>query len=447
MTEEISINLPELPIGKEFEDYIAAFFQSTGFFIEKSISEKNVEELLELDISITDYDILPRPRLIEIKSGEWGFKDVFKVKGWMIYTSISKGYFIVQKGRDNFEFYRRKAKELGIYLISVPDLTKTNHYLRKQLKKRTADPYDVETFRYAYWVEREFLRLVTARKKSNKSCKRYAKLEKYQFNVNSNTYFTNNLLDKTKQLYANYIECPNLSAKCANEMIGNKFELNHSMIPSEIFSKTFYNCEYNDIQISTYFEHQSRLRILKCAVDYLMFKEVKNKRAEDKDTLLGFEISKFSFLPISFSKGIDEIGTHLYYRKYPVFWQWFMLAFGGFILLDKKEIEYELLSVKTGVPVNEIENALNVMDILFPIQNGWLYKNPKTNVLELKFYSIPFRGIGANYRRFQYCKNEDGSEGNYTRLNIRNRFTMSDIIKWNNLCVSVLHKSIFNIHL
>ena len=37
MKEVISVELPDFPKGLEFEDFIAAYFQSVGFFVEKNM--------------------------------------------------------------------------------------------------------------------------------------------------------------------------------------------------------------------------------------------------------------------------------------------------------------------------------------------------------------------------------------------------------------------------
>ena len=73
-----SINLPKLPKGKIFEECVSAFFQSAGQYIERNIIERDIEEILELDIIATDYNSkLPDIKLIEIKSGYRGFPDIF----------------------------------------------------------------------------------------------------------------------------------------------------------------------------------------------------------------------------------------------------------------------------------------------------------------------------------------------------------------------------------
>lgn len=435
MPDEVSVVLPDIPKGVEFEDFIAAYFQSTGFFVEKNISQLDI---LELDISITEYLNLPHIKLIEIKSGDWEFKEVFKIKGWMAYTGINKGLFIVQKGRQRFEYYRNVAEELGIKLIAVPDLTRTNEYLEIPLNKKIADDADIETFRYAYWMEREYFRLLKAWKKSDRSVKRNIALEELYYQINCKSFFTQNLLDKTSLLYDLYNNNYHITAKCANEISGSNFDEDHKTIPTDIFRSTFYKCEFNVLHVSTFLEHQSRIRVLKCLIDYLLLKEVKDIRASEKEVYLGLQISKFAFLPDSFQTALNTISSHSYYKYYPSFWQWFIYAFGGFVLLDKKEEEYNLLSEKTSIPVEEIDNALNVWDILFPTNGGWLNTNRVSNIMELKLSSMPFRGIGANYRKLIYCKKEDGSEGEYSDLGIDNKYAMANLIRWNNLGVEVL---------
>ena len=63
--------------------------------------------MLELDIIITDYNQSPPAlKLIELKSGGWGFSDLFKIKGWIDYLNILEAVFIVQQEKKNIEFFR-----------------------------------------------------------------------------------------------------------------------------------------------------------------------------------------------------------------------------------------------------------------------------------------------------------------------------------------------------
>ena len=86
--------LPKTPTGKELEDFVAALFQTSEFFVEKNIQE---EKVLELDAVVTVYDGgKPEPFLVEVKSGDWGYRDIFKVLGWMTYLGLPRGVFVVR---------------------------------------------------------------------------------------------------------------------------------------------------------------------------------------------------------------------------------------------------------------------------------------------------------------------------------------------------------------
>jgi len=127
-------------------------------------------------------------------------------------------------------------------------------------------------------------------------------------------------------LYEAYQRYPHISAKCGNELIGNDFEDDCKILPSIVFKKTFYKCDYTDIQISTFIEHRARLAVLKSAIDYLLYK---NAGIEDKIkavpifTLKGqdfeFEITSFDSLPLTFRQGLESISTHKFFNRYPIF--------------------------------------------------------------------------------------------------------------------------------
>ena len=176
----MGISLPKFPKGKQFEEYISAFFQSAGYFIERNIIQREVEEILELDIITTDYSKSPpQIKLLEVKSGDWGFPDLFKVRGWMDYLNILKGLFIVAVERHNSEFIKQKAKILSIDLAVVSDLSKTGEILKEFTNNTEIGKIDIATWRYSYWVERNLLKLLNQKKKLNRGQKRYPALSKY----------------------------------------------------------------------------------------------------------------------------------------------------------------------------------------------------------------------------------------------------------------------------
>ncbi|OSS41651.1 hypothetical protein DESAMIL20_1204 [Desulfurella amilsii] len=411
-----SVSLPDLPKGKEFEEYISAFFQLMGNYIERNIIEREVEEILELDIVATDYrSSPPEIKLLEVKSGEWGFPDLFKVRGWMDYLNISKWVFVASKEKDKIDFFKEKAKRLNIDLVVIPNIKDV----------------DISVWRFSYWVERNLLKHLNHKKKSQPDKKCFRALEDYYFKVNSEIFFTESIIQKVHTLYSIFQEFPRISAKCGNELIGNTFDKEYYDLPKKIYEDTYYECSYNDIQISTFIEHRARLAILKSAIDYRL-----DKDAGIKDKTKNLKISDdiiLKDLPQSFKEGLDVIFKDKYFHKYPLFWQWFMWLFGGFILKDYEEKEYEVLSQKTGIPIEEIPNALKAYQILFPRDGGWFMDLPSSNIKLMKMFPVPFMGIGANYRRLLYTES-----GKFEDLNLTGMYTLNDLIKWNNLTVEVL---------
>lgn len=426
-----SVSLPELPKEKEFEEYISAFFQSGGNYIERNIIEREVEEVLELDIITTDYGSSPPEiKLLEVKSGKWGFSDLFKVRGWMDYLNISKGVFVANGEKRNVDFSKEKAKGLNIDLVVIPKLSKSKEALSELISNGTIEDVDISTWRFSYWVERNLLKRLNHKKKSHPKKKCFKALEDYYFEVNSRIFFTENIDQKVNRLYSTFQKFPRISAKCGNELIGNTFDDEYDTLPGEIYHDTYYKCSYNDVQISTFIEHRARLAILKNAIDYKLYVEAGVIK------ISVFDFGLFRLLPSSFEEGLDTISKHKYFLKYPVFWQWFMWIFGGFILKDYEEKEYEILSQKTGIPIDEIPTALGSYQILFPRDDGWFMDLSTSNIKLMKMFPVPFMGIGANYRRWLYT--ESGESGKFEDLKLTEMHTLKDLIKWNNLSVKVL---------
>ena len=98
--EKISLRLPKIPRDSYYEDYVAALLNAGGYYLQRSI-HRYVEgvEMLELDVVATKISAdTVEKTVIEIKSGNWGIKDVFKVVGWLQYLQIKNatGAFIFQ---------------------------------------------------------------------------------------------------------------------------------------------------------------------------------------------------------------------------------------------------------------------------------------------------------------------------------------------------------------
>lgn len=380
----------------------------------------------------TDYTRMsPAATLFEIKGGDWGFPDIFKVFGWMHYLTVHRGAVVVRKKKEAFSFCRRKAAELGITLTGAEDhQSVADAMVTSQLVRSKPTSNDIESWRFSHWIERNMLKRLNTLKKSDASKKCFSTMEKQIYIVNSGSFFTNSPAERAMALYNTYKGCPRLTAKSAHELEVGVFDENAKHIPSRSFNDTYVRCIYSPLHISTYIEHRSRLTILKSAVDYVLSRQsqgasAKHAASEDVGSHL------IALMPQTFKKVVENLHSMPQFERYPVFWQWFLWFFGGFILLDRKDDEYRLLSEKTGVSVDNIPAALEVYNALFPSARGWFVKS--NNLMVLKCFSVPFCGLGANYRKMVYA---NGSS--YDTLRLPSDYAIATLKKWHNLAYTVL---------
>jgi hypothetical protein len=436
-----SISLPDIPEGKSLEDFVSAFYQVSGVFVERSIIQREEEEVLELDILTTDYNVTPPSTLLtEVKSGGWGLSDLFKLSGWLHYLHLPSAVFVATKGKDHLDFHRGKASDMGIQLVVIPDLKDAAGPLAPITHVPHPDLLDVSIWRFSSWMDRVLAADLTHKKKSSPAAKRFHALAQYLYAVNSSTFFRQTISERMYLLASTYKEHPNISAKASAEMKGESFDADHDAVDAEHFKATFYNCEYNDLQISTYVEHRARLALMKHATDYLLYSKAgKADIAKDGRRIKilehEFELSPFEELPHSFREGIEAIKDEPFFHRYPVFWQWFMWAYGGFILLDKEADEYSHMSARTGIPTEEIPHALKAYDRLFPTGGWFIDTSPNALIRKLKMFPVPFMGLGAHYRRRIYCHDKD-----FSTMPVTGRHTTNDLISWNNAAVELFSK-------
>lgn len=429
------IKLESNPIEKDYEDYICAYFQAGGLYVEKSIIHRETEEILELDIITTDFDNGKTSRkLIEIKSGNWGFNEIFKVKGWLVYLKMEDGLFIVKKERGSLEYFKRKSSELGIELIHDADLSKTGNLLSQFLNQEPTEK-EIETLRFSYLLERKLLKQIKDLKKKYPDVQSYIYLDDYFFKVNSGSFFSNNPIRRIRQLFEVFIKYKNLTAKMCYELENGKYRNDVEELSGDGFTTLFYKTEDSPLQIALYIEHIARITILKACTEHLLrtHREAfgKEKFSEKIDYLN---------LPQTIKNGLEELVKEPYFHRYPIFWQFFTYVMGGFILTDLRNTEYKYISDNTGIPIEEIPRAFESYNKLFPKDEGWMYKLPKSNIEWHRFFSIPFCGIGANHRRFLHLSHLPEENQTYDELGklVSGDKTLADLSKWNNLGYEIL---------
>lgn len=423
------VNLPDLPTNAEFEEYVAAYVQAGGFFVERSLIDRQEEELLELDVIATDYSAAspPSERLIEVKSGDWGFPDIFKISGWGKYLGIENLELVVCKAKPSQTFIKGKAKDIGVCLSLHPNDVSASA-TTELLPGHLVDPYDVVCWRFSHWAERKLLRRMKQSKRANPAVKGYQVLDQYLHNVTSAIFFSKNIVHRARSLYNEFQEYPNLSARVGQEKAGKSFDDEQTEIPKDFFAAAYYKGELNDLALSTYVEQRARLALLKAAVDLCQYENfgIQGKVSGEVE-FMGLKFSLKDTLPSSFLSGVDAIRKEPYFHRYAVFWQVFLWLFGGTILDDYRSADFKLLSMKTGIPLEHLPSALAAYDKLFPTPGGWFREgDARSRITYVKMVPPPMMGVGAHYRRLQYGCSQDLNDlsaltGTYTRSDLAKR--------------------------
>lgn len=429
------LSLKRIPKDKCYEDFVAAQLNAGGYYLERNVVLRDKAEVLELDIVSNLFkEKQVEKSLLEVKSGGWGFPEIFKVKGWMDFLDMSKASFIVQKENKTMEKYKEVSDQLLVSLIVTPEqgdkLDESKLCEVYKINKHEKNGEIVASLRFAFALERRMIDVLQDTAKSVKDKKGYGVLKDYLFEINSNSFFISDSKARVERIFQAYTDHKNITAKIDHERNGENYDdiKDDVSITTGTFSLLFYSCDAPSILYSSlYVEWLQRMSMLKCCVEEMQ---------KPKDSRL-FD---FTVLPDKLEERMKELESHTYYYLYPYFWQVFIFLFGGFILNDKKDDEYQLLSEITNIPVEEIPNAFSALDTLFPFGDDkkWLYDIQNASMSVLQLFPIPLCGIGANFRRLIYAKDKVYSD---LKNVLTGKYTYENLIKWNQLGYKMLQKS------
>jgi hypothetical protein len=411
------VELPAIPAaGRELEDYVAGLFQAAGYFVERGIHERAGTDVLELDAVATRYDTpMPTSVLVEAKGGRWGFPDLFKVVGWMQYLGISKGGFFVREAssKDLASEVHRKMAPLGVSLVDLADF-------RNPVQRFTAagfgtirDPRMTGIWRYSFWIERNLLERLRARRREAPEAKAPAAVLAYHDLIHDHVFFIKDEGERLRCLYQAYRDHPKLSLSLAGEL-GRGARAKQSATLAEALVEG----KHPVLQASLYIEHRARVSILKATIDLLC------RGGEPPRRMDG--------LPATFRDGLRVLRTRPSFRRYALLWQVFLWSFGGFYLADRADKEFGWLSEQTGIPRAEIGSGLAAFDDLFPlVDQSWIVPLRNTSIMVAKMVPMPFRGIGALQRLRRYGV-QTYDELGYTD------YTVRDFTRWHCSTVDLL---------
>lgn len=396
------------PKGLELEDFVAAHLAVRGVFIAAGVTQRDPEEILELDIVFTDYATNPVVAVpLEVKSGRWRLGDIFKFYGWTRYLDLPSGSFLCRQlpGRLSPDTVRRLCERLGIRLVHIKSLEDTTSAL---CELGLSDPLAEEMtslWRFSFWAQRRLLDSLSVAIEA-KSCAESAKAAKqYARLVRDAVFFETDPRSRVGLLFDAHQDHPRLAATIAHELTTGKV-IFEDPPESRAFRDALYKGDHMPVQACLYLGHRARLAILKCAVDLEIAKEsgsLPKQIVKIFDTEIDMNDAQ---LYGGFTAALEQLKQLSSFRQLPVFWQTFLWGWGGFLLEDRLEDEFKGLSAETGVPVREMEEALRAFDLLFSGAAPW-FTSPKDDTRRvLKMMPAPIRGIGAFGRLGRYEKDK-----------------------------------------
>ena len=457
--EKISLRLPKIPRDSYYEDYVAALLNAGGYYLQRSI-HRYVEgvEMLELDVVATKISAdTVEKTVIEIKSGNWGIKDVFKVVGWLQYLQIKNatGAFIFQNEAPmhDYEMMRDVAKNLHVELIQ--NKRSANDELDDSLLKDSfginLDGFHesiISSFRYAFNMERVFIDYVHQFSKENPQLNSPKMVYEYLRKLNNESFLYQEPIARLTFLSDLSYEYRFIGGIMYHEIKGDGLlsPEEHPDFNGDYFS-IFYpkTSDLTPVYVAQYATLLNKLFVLEAIVEHIV--QTKTDTDDIFQNLL--TSSKLLSLNGNVRHFIESLKSKPTYYIYPYFWQVFLYVFGGFILNDRKEKEYELLSKITKLPKEEIDDALDIWNELFPLNNGWFQKpTNNSNIYALKMMPAPLYGIGANLRLHLYGNKEIEQEGNlFDNLKslLTGQHTFDDVNGWNNSAYYMLKRDI-NLH-
>jgi hypothetical protein len=139
----------------------------------------------------------------------------------------------------------------------------------------------------------------------------------------------------------------------------------------------------------------------------------------------GFNLA---LLPSNFQTGFQRLSASKHKFAVPYILQLYVELFGGFFVDD---LDREHLAALAGQPMEAVIESLDLLDIFYPINNGWHTSSKELRML--KVVPAYLRGIGAFFRKT--------SRGLKTYLEIAPKMGWL-VSKWHNAALAILGREL-----
>ncbi|WIY01254.1 restriction endonuclease [Amycolatopsis mongoliensis] len=427
-----AIRLTDVPAaGTDLEDYVAALFHASGYYVEKSLVERDPDDVLELDIVATRYtEKHPDSIIVEAKGGKWGYTDIFKVVGWMRYLHQARGaFFVVRDQSKDVGRVKLRSSRMGVSFVHLDDFARASQIFEEAELGSPSSSAVVNLWRFSSMVERKLVKNIHSDIKVRPEAIGPTEILRYHRLVNDGIFFTETHVETLEMLYGAYKDHPKLTLAAAQELQNGTYDPNPALEQNALIREALIQGNHNILQSSLYAEHRARLAILRAAVNlcctYPGGYESSLESGSD-------EWNAYWLLPQTFREALTWLSAQRNFHLYALFWQQFLWGWGGFYLRHIQETEFEWMSKYSGLPSADIPSALETFDRFFPMgKSSWITESNYTDIVQVKLMPMAFQGIGAHQRRQEYddAKLEKIGGIGYTVTNMK---------RWINLTVDFL---------
>lgn len=413
----MAIRLPRNPTEHDYEDFVAAWLQVLGYFVEtRLLLRSGSTEILELDVVASPAGGTPDDRLlVDAKGGKTGFSDLFKIYGWRKYLGIPRGAIIHSKRVDPT---RARALEAVTEKTTVHSIYLTTDNITPRdpvFQVSGATPEQARHLLACTWYKQIAIRELCAnfahRRKSLPDDALLAAASEYERQVEA-SFFNESPLGRIHTLYTGYQNHPRLTGQFVEATSTTK-----SIDQKNLWGAVHDTHEYGWIQYVELIELRARINIVKSALDYALTTDYHPGARVRGGSLGGLDWEDLSFImtPDSFQAGLDALLGTEHAIRIPYLLQSFVEVFGGFYREESDDLV--LLSSLTGIPSADIPKALGVLDAFFPMAEGWFYDTRDLRLVKM----LPgfLRGVGCFLRHDLYSLSDysEYSAGTYWLLN------------------------------
>ena len=169
----------------------------------------------------------PKHILFEVKGGDWGFSDIFKVYGWETYLQprgVESAYIIAprhNKTEDTINYMKTKCNDIGIQLITYDDLSSLETNLKNiGLMPPSTSELDHTMWRFSFWLERQMQQVVAISRKAQKSNRGPVGIYKYQELIRNGFLQARDVRERLSSLYETHFNHRLLAKSIAAELDG-----------------------------------------------------------------------------------------------------------------------------------------------------------------------------------------------------------------------------------